>query len=114
MESGTSATIVLPKKDGGGFFGGGGTQPKKLAVWLTLETSTNHVKWATLQQQNGRPAEEGYIPVPDVLNARSAGVNVELSIRGQGGPTTLEFGTSAESSTWGQGLTLAVEVLTPE
>mmetsp|Transcript_121414 Transcript_121414/g.223565 ORF Transcript_121414/g.223565 Transcript_121414/m.223565 type:complete len:301 (+) Transcript_121414:83-985(+) len=109
MQSGVSVTMSLPKK--AGLLGGsGGT--RKEAVWFCVDVGAGDLHWATLAQKNGRPAEEGRIPVSEVLAVRNTGVAVELAIKGQAQPTNLDFGE--ERDTWSRYLEVAVEVLTPE
>merc|ERR1712039_730962 len=113
MGSGASVTIGIPAKAATGFFSSG-TAAKKVAAWLTLDSNAGEFKWGSLQQRAGLPAEDGSFAVQDVLNVRNTGVQLELSIKGQTQPTTLEFTTAAERESWARYMEVAIEVLTPE
>jgi len=110
MEKGASVTMAMPRK--AGFFGA--AEPRKVGVWLSLD-SDNELRWQTLEQRCGKPAEEGRIPMFELLAARDTGVLIELAIKGQSQPMMLDFGPSAEErQAWARYLDLALEVLTPE
>lgn len=122
--------LGLPKKavgpSVGGFFaaavasaGGaaageaGAGRPKRTPAWLKLDES-GRLHWASLEQRQGRPLEEGDIAPSEVLGVRNTGMVLELPLKGFTQPATLEFGTAAERETWARYLEIAVEVLTPE
>lgn len=111
MQSGISVTMSLPKKAG---LLGGSSGTRKEAVWFSVDVGAGELHWQTLAQKNGRPAEEGRIPVSEVLAVRNTGAAVELAIKGQAQPTSLGFGSTDERDDWSRYLELAVEVLTPE
>ncbi|CAK0808179.1 unnamed protein product [Prorocentrum cordatum] len=112
MEKGAAATVGIPVQ--AGWLGSGG-DPRRLSAWVNLEGSSAELRWATLQQAAGRPAEEGSIRVCDILGVRGVGGGVvELSLRGQSEPTTLDFAEGGERDRWARGLLLAMEVLAPE
>lgn len=112
LESGISVTMSIPKK--AGFFGTGGAGARKAPAWLALDQASGEFTWSTLEQKNGRPLEEGRIPVCEVLVVRNTGAALELSVKGQSQPTVLEFSTADERQKWAKYMELAVEVLTPE
>lgn len=119
MESGVGVSIGLPKKasSGGGFFGVGGSSsapPRRLQAWLSLDCDKGELRWATLEQRQGRPTEEGQIPVYQVLGVRNTGMALELSVKDYTQPMMLEFGTADERNDWDRYIELAVQVLTPE
>lgn len=116
MESGISVTLGLPgKAGGGGLFGGsGGSAPRKFPAWVSVEADRGELRWATLQQRQGRPAEEGHIPVSEVVAVRNTGVVLEVSTMTSTQPITMEFGCPEEREAWARYVDLAVQVLTPE
>lgn len=111
MEEGVNVSIGLPKK--AGLFGGG-SEKRKVVSWFSLQSSTGSLVWGSLEQKGGRPAEEGTINVSDVLHVRNTGLMLELSVKGQNVPLTLEFSSAEEREAWTKYLELAVEILTPE
>lgn len=113
MESGVSVSLTLPKKAPRGLFGGGQIEMKKMAVWLALEADGSGLKWATLEQKSGRPADEGQILLYEILYVRDTGSVLELPMKGSEA-LTLEFATSTDRQDWARYLDLAVQVLTPE
>uniref|UniRef100_A0A7S4Q6A9 FYVE-type domain-containing protein n=1 Tax=Alexandrium monilatum TaxID=311494 RepID=A0A7S4Q6A9_9DINO len=116
MESGVSATVTLPKKPsrGGLFGGGGGGGPQRLPAWLSLEAEASALRWASLEQRNGRPAEEGQILIYEILAVRDTGTMLELPTTSTPQPVTLEFVSADDRQTWARYLELATQVLTPE
>merc|ERR1712060_1002009 len=130
MEAGVSVAITLPKKaasGGTGFFSAitslgasgraddtaGRASGRKLAAWLSVDCSAGEIRWASLEQHQGRPSEEGCISVGELLYVRDTGVAVELCVKDQSQATVLEFCSSEDRSSWTTYLELAVEVLTP-
>lgn len=119
MESGAGVSLSLPKKpSAGGFFssmaGSASAPPRRLQAWLSLDFEKGELCWATLEQRQGRPSEEGRIPVYEVLAVRNTGMALEVSVREYTQPMTLEFGTAEERNAWDRYIELAVQVLTPE
>jgi len=111
MENGINITLGLPKKSG---LFGSGSGARKLAAWFSLDATAGEFLWASLEQKNGRPAEEGNFRVCEVLAVRDTGAAIELSVKGQPQAYTLEFSTASDRQEWSRHLDLAVEVLTPE
>lgn len=111
MEEGVNVSIGLPRK--AGLFGGG-SEKRNIVSWFSLQSSTGCLVWGSLEQKGGRPAEEGKMNVSDVLHVRNTGLMLELAVKGQNVPTTLEFGSAEEREAWTKYLELAVEILTPE
>lgn len=121
MEAGVSVGLGLPKKANAssglfaGLTGGGSSSgPRKLAAWLSLDADSGELRWASLEQRQGRPAEEGHIPVSEVLGVRNTGMLLEISAMGYSQPVTLDFGTAGERDAWTRYVELAAQVLTPD
>lgn len=114
LEQGANVTLGLPKQAGGGFFGGGGSAARTLLVWLTLNSEQGTLQWGTLEQRQGRPLEEGAIPVTQILGVRNTGVLLEVSSTEYSQPITMEFSQADDRDAWARHLELAAQVLTPE
>lgn len=117
LENGASVMLGLPQKASStrGIFGGSSkNSPQKVSVWLALDCDQGALQWATLQQRQGKPLDQGQIPVTQVLGVRNTGVLVEISSTEYTQPITLEFGDATERDAWSRHLEVAVQVLTPE
>lgn len=114
MESGVNVTIGLPSKSKKGLFFGSDGGLRKLVVWLSLDKDVGEIHWGTLEQRNGRPAEENRMLVWEVQYVQDTGSVLELSIKGQAESITLEFNTVEERVAWKGYLELAADVLAPE
>lgn len=121
LERGVSVAVTVPPQKAtpsGGFFSttlvGGSPGVKKVPSWLSVSVDKGEILWHSLESRRGQPAHAGVIAAFNVMSVRNTGLAVELSVKGQGLPTSLEFGTSAERDTWYRLLELSVGVLTPE
>jgi len=113
MESGVSVVVTLPEKNAS-FFGTGGTSLRKIPAWLSLHAKAGELSWASLEQRRGHPVKEGSIPASDVVMVRDTGGLVELALKGQIQPITLEFSSTSEREMWCRHLELAIDVFTPD
>mmetsp|Transcript_63915 Transcript_63915/g.152441 ORF Transcript_63915/g.152441 Transcript_63915/m.152441 type:complete len:304 (-) Transcript_63915:51-962(-) len=114
MEKGVGATFTLPSstsRKGGAFSGG---PVKKVGVWFSLDRHASELKWATLEQRNSVPVEEGRIKLFELLSVRNTGLAIELVTSTQSAPLVLELGSTLERENWARYLQLAIDVLIPE
>jgi len=115
MESGVSVTLTLPKKPRTGLFGGGGgSSPQRLPAWLSLVAERSELHWASLEQRNGKPAEEGQILLYEILAVRDTGSVLELPTTSNPQPAVLEFASTDDREAWAKYVEVAVRVLTPD
>eukprot|EP00401_Gymnodinium_catenatum_P083361 CAMPEP_0117608006 /NCGR_PEP_ID=MMETSP0784-20121206/80577_1 /TAXON_ID=39447 /ORGANISM="" /LENGTH=112 /DNA_ID=CAMNT_0005411249 /DNA_START=271 /DNA_END=606 /DNA_ORIENTATION=- len=107
MEIGVCVTMGLPKPGPIAYV----AAPRKLTVWLSLDSSTSELRWATLEQRRGRPLEEGHFLPCEIMEVRNTGCLIELFVKGRSRPIVLEFNTPSERDAWGRYIELAFKVL---
>lgn len=114
MESGLPVTVGLPVKGGVASFFGAGDNRRQVPAFLRLDSEQRSLVWSSLEQRDGRPAEEGSIPVHEVLYARDTGAFLEIAIVGQKEPALVTFAEPGDRADWAAHVELAVKVLTPD
>ena len=112
MEEGVCVTAGLPVKGAVASFFGAADGRRQVAAFLKLETEERRLAWASLEQRDGRPAEEGHVPLHEILYARDTMTFLEVALTSQKVPIIFTFPEASEREAWAEHVELAVRVLT--
>jgi len=112
MEEGVSVALSIPQKKGNFF--SDSISWREVIVWLRFDSASSELSWATLEQRQGQPVEEGRFPICDVVFVNDKGSHLELWMSNQSHPMRMKFDSSDEKDSWARYMRLAVDVLTPE